>query len=190
MDGSTLFYLNIQFTRSHTGEVLIASLILQRWQSQVCSWLRRNFFMCMSLKMGYVATLSHGNRQPLQCTPSMIPLVLLFIPLWKDTGVKEMISKDSSNHSYCGCSPALHWTLQWRLTWIKGLPPQKAHQVTDVPSGVGEARTAQTLCCWGWEILEQFFSWRRLRESIALLSGRAVIRGISGDSTAWDFAKH
>lgn len=30
--------------------------------------------MHMSLKMGYVATLSHGNRQPLQGTPSMIPI--------------------------------------------------------------------------------------------------------------------
>lgn len=74
MDESTLSYLNIQFTRSHTGRVLIASVILRRWQSQACSWLRRSSSMHMSLKMGYVATLSHGNRQPLQGTPSMIPI--------------------------------------------------------------------------------------------------------------------
>lgn len=78
MDESALSYLNIQFTRSHAGRVLIASLILQRWQSQACSWLRRSFSTCTSLKTGRVGTLSHSNRQSLWGIPSV---TLLCFPL-------------------------------------------------------------------------------------------------------------
>lgn len=55
MDERALPYLNIHFIRSHTGRVLIASMILQRWQSQACSWLRRSSSICIYIKMGYVA---------------------------------------------------------------------------------------------------------------------------------------
>lgn len=156
MDGSTLSHHNIQFTRSHTGKVLITSLILQRWQSQACSWLRRNFSMCTSSKMGYVATLSHDNRQPLQGTPAMIRLCSPLHPTSEGCQGEDIQWQQQPQLLWLLTSPTLDPSVKASLDKGIGTPKSPSG---DVPSGAGagEARTAQTLYCWGWEILGIFF---------------------------------
>lgn len=136
MDENTLSYLNIQFTKSHTDGVLIASLIPQRWQSQDQSQFQRSFYMCTPLKMRCVAILSHGNGQPMQGTPSMTPQCS---PLPTLGGSRRYL-KTAATSAMC-YSPALHETSQRSLSWIKGLPAPKTHHM--------RARTAQNAHCWG-----------------------------------------
>lgn len=122
MDENTLSYRNIQFTKSHTDDVLIASLIPQRWQSQDHSQFQRSFCMCTPLKMRCAAPLSHGNGQPMQGTPSMTPRCSPLHP--SHLGRVKEISGDSSNLCYVLLS-GLTWDLSEKSSLDKGIASPK-----------------------------------------------------------------
>lgn len=128
MDENTLSYLNIQFTKSHTDGVLIASLIPQRWQSQDQSQFQRSFCMCTPLKIRCVATLSHGNGQPMKGIPSMTPRCSPLHP--SHLGWVKEISGDSSNLCY-----VLLWVLSEKSSLDKGIasPKSPSHEGQNCP---------------------------------------------------------
>lgn len=72
MDERALSYLNIQFTRSHTGRVL-NRIPDPAEMTKPSLFLAQEKLLYVSI-FEYVATLSHGDRQPLQGTPSVIHL--------------------------------------------------------------------------------------------------------------------